>query len=156
MNELTCNLCDQLRKPRHDRPGKFFTLCADHYAEYQRQKNRESYARHREDRVERARKYREENPEKARESALRSQARPEARAAKRAYMIEYLRPYRKYVKDACERCGWEAEESRQLDVHHRDGNRKNNDPSNLETLCPPCHRVVDHSLLNPDDCSSVL
>lgn len=26
-----------------------------------------------------------------------------------------------------------------LDVHHKDGNWKNNDPKNLETLCHSCH-----------------
>lgn len=35
----------------------------------------------------------------------------------------------------CERCGTENE----LEIHHRDGDRENNDPGNLELLCKPCH-----------------
>lgn len=39
----------------------------------------------------------------------------------------------------CERCGWsEAEEI--LEIHHRDCNKKNNKLSNLEMLCPTCHK----------------
>lgn len=59
-------------------------------------------------------------------------------------METYLRPWRKYLKEACEECGFKAKERRQLDVHHLDGNKENNDPSNLRTLCPPCHRLIDH------------
>lgn len=39
----------------------------------------------------------------------------------------------------CEYCGREAE----IDVHHRDKNRKNNDPFNLVRLCRWCHREDD-------------
>lgn len=140
MNEH-CTLCDEPCKPRHDRPGKFFTLCAEHYAEYQRQKNRESYARHQEARIERARKYREDNPEAYIESARKSQSRPKYKAAKREYMQTYRRPWRKFVKDHCEQCSFVAEDRCQLDVHHKDEDKTNNDPSNLITLCPPCHRL---------------
>lgn len=44
--------------------------------------------------------------------------------------------YRRFRKDQCERCG----SRRHLLVHHRDENRKNNDQSNLETLCKSCHQ----------------
>ena len=54
---------------------------------------------------------------------------------------EWNEPYRKHVKEACERCGMVALHPCQLDGHHKDGNRKNNDGSNIETLCPMCHRV---------------
>jgi hypothetical protein len=37
----------------------------------------------------------------------------------------------------CERCGYNKSEI--LQVHHRDRNRKNNDLSNLELVCPNCH-----------------
>jgi hypothetical protein len=50
-------------------------------------------------------------------------------------------PYIAAKGDVCERCGFVPEHPCQLDVHHRDGNHQNNDPSNLETLCANCHRL---------------
>jgi len=50
-------------------------------------------------------------------------------------------PYRKHKKDRCERCGFIPEDSCQLDVDHVDGNKANNEPSNLQTLCANCHRL---------------
>ncbi len=47
----------------------------------------------------------------------------------------------------CNRCGFDAFVGI-LRVHHRDRNRKNNHPDNLEILCPNCHEI-DH-LLNGD------
>lgn len=38
---------------------------------------------------------------------------------------------------ACERCGYSRFEI--LQVHHKDRNRKNNDVSNLQLICPNCH-----------------
>ncbi len=43
--------------------------------------------------------------------------------------------YNQHKKSRCERCG----STKNLMVHHKDGNRKNNKPSNLETLCWSCH-----------------
>jgi hypothetical protein len=42
---------------------------------------------------------------------------------------------RKHRKPNCEKCG----SSERLHVHHRDENWRNNDPKNLQTLCPACH-----------------
>lgn len=39
------------------------------------------------------------------------------------------------MKVACENCGATS----RLHVHHRDENPLNNEPSNLATLCAPCH-----------------
>jgi hypothetical protein len=50
-------------------------------------------------------------------------------------------PYRVYKKFICERCNFIPEHRCQLDVDHIDGNNKNNDPSNLITLCANCHRL---------------
>lgn len=47
----------------------------------------------------------------------------------------YYQRARKHRKPACERCGT----ADRLHVHHKDGNFKNNDPANLETLCETCH-----------------
>ena len=44
----------------------------------------------------------------------------------------------------CERCL----SPDNLDVHHKDGNIKNNAPENLETICHPCHMKL-HWQLNP-------
>lgn len=49
--------------------------------------------------------------------------------------------YRPHKKDKCELCGFVPVHSCQLDVDHIDGNRNNNDPSNLQTLCSNCHRL---------------
>lgn len=40
----------------------------------------------------------------------------------------------------CERCGYDTEPLI-LGIHHRDRNRKNNKPDNLEVLCPTCHSL---------------
>lgn len=42
---------------------------------------------------------------------------------------------RKYAGSYCVLCG----ETNSLDVHHNDGNIRNNIPDNLTTLCHPCH-----------------
>lgn len=54
-----------------------------------------------------------------------------------------LRPWRAQKKDFCENpeCTATIEDSCQLDVDHIDGNKKNNDLSNLVTLCANCHRL---------------
>ena len=42
----------------------------------------------------------------------------------------------------CERCG----EGPPLEVHHRDRDRANNDPANLEAICKSCH-IREHDRL---------
>jgi hypothetical protein len=43
----------------------------------------------------------------------------------------------------------------QLDVHHRDGDRENDDPQNLETLCANCHRLETNGWhFRPARCSA--
>ena len=37
----------------------------------------------------------------------------------------------------CQKC--ESINKKYLEVHHKDGNRKNNAPENLEVLCMKCH-----------------
>jgi hypothetical protein len=138
--------CEEPRKPRHDRPGKFFTLCASHYAAYQRQKNKESYYRYQQDRIDRSQKYRDENPEKTKAASERYYSDPVNLARKREYMRLYNSPYRAFVLDHCERCPYvsiDPKYHRDIDVHHLDGNDSNNDPSNLQSLCVPCHRLLD-------------
>lgn len=42
-------------------------------------------------------------------------------------------------KDYCECCGKKWEDGKKFDTDHIDGNPSNNDPSNVQTLCRPCH-----------------
>ena len=50
------------------------------------------------------------------------------------------RCYTRFKKTSCEDCGLKPEYAGELDVHHIDRNRRNNNPSNLRTLCARCHR----------------
>lgn len=43
----------------------------------------------------------------------------------------------------CEKCGGFNKDKEQ-DRHHKDRNRSNNNPSNIEILCTPCH-VKEHN-----------
>ena len=49
--------------------------------------------------------------------------------------------YRKHKKKYCEYCGFIALNKCQLDIDHIDGNHKNNNIENLQTLCANCHRL---------------
>jgi hypothetical protein len=59
-----------------------------------------------------------------------------------------LYPYSVHKKDICQQCGFNPVHTSQLDVDHIDGDRWNNDPFNLQTLCANCHRLKTH--LNGD------
>ena len=48
---------------------------------------------------------------------------------------------RRFRSSSCGRCGATAN----LAIHHKDGDWRNNDPSNLETLCGSCHTALHHS-----------
>lgn len=67
------------------------------------------------------------------------------REAKKKFKEENALPsgndYRRFLKPSCERCGFKAKHECQLDIHHKDHDHKNNHMSNLETLCPACHRL---------------
>lgn len=53
--------------------------------------------------------------------------------------------YRQLVEGTqCERCG----STKNLCVHHKDRNRYNNDPSNLEVLCRRCHQLEHDCIKN--------
>lgn len=60
------------------------------------------------------------------------------------------KPWRLAKKDYCESptCKSVVEHPCQLDVDHVDGDKKNNDPSNLMTLCANCHRLK--TMVNED------
>jgi len=44
----------------------------------------------------------------------------------------------------CQLCG-DKENGRNLDAHHIDYNKQNNNPENLISLCVPCHRKTNHN-----------
>lgn len=46
---------------------------------------------------------------------------------------------RSYKLEYCQNCGTFPNSKRDLDVDHIDGNKHNNNPENLQTLCKPCH-----------------
>lgn len=50
--------------------------------------------------------------------------------------------YKRYIDEGekfCELCG--EEKKFILQIHHKDGNRKNNKKNNLKILCPTCHSL---------------
>lgn len=62
---------------------------------------------------------------------------------------------RRYIKrylidkngNKCSECGWDKVNNNTnkcpLEIHHIDGNYKNNIESNLQVLCPNCHSLTD-------------
>ena len=52
-----------------------------------------------------------------------------------------MAPYIIHKKDKCEFCNFIPIDLCQLDVDHIDGNHKNNNIENLQTLCANCHRL---------------
>lgn len=56
----------------------------------------------------------------------------------------------------CAQCAY-SKDSRMLDVHHVDGNRKNSSRENLIVLCVWCHVAVTRKVTDPGvpGCSSI-
>ena len=46
-------------------------------------------------------------------------------------------------KEKCERCGFKAKTLKQLFVYYVDGNKKNNNSTNLKTICANCAIEVE-------------
>jgi hypothetical protein len=59
----------------------------------------------------------------------------------KAFRKNHKYSYRDQKGNKCERCDFVPEDPCQLDVDHIDGDHKNNDLSNLQTLCANCHRL---------------
>ena len=51
------------------------------------------------------------------------------------------KPWIKHRKMFCEECKFIPVHISQLEVDHIDGDKENNDVSNLKTLCANCHRL---------------
>lgn len=58
----------------------------------------------------------------------------------------HRKPHTRTKGDACELCMYKPLFRMSLDVHHRDGDHRNNEPSNLMTLCATCHRELEASI----------
>lgn len=50
-------------------------------------------------------------------------------------------PYRALKRDFCESCGFIAKDSCQLHVDHINGDHKDDEIGNLQTLCANCHAL---------------
>jgi formate-dependent nitrite reductase cytochrome c552 subunit len=68
------------------------------------------------------------------------------RAYRRTCQSCHRTEHGQFRKDQCELCGYRPLFMRSLDVHHRDGDKKNGDESNLMTLCATCHRELEASI----------
>lgn len=55
-------------------------------------------------------------------------------------IISYRRRAIRFYGAVCSECGY-SDDSRMLDAHHLDGNRKNNAIENLRVLCVWCHAL---------------
>lgn len=53
----------------------------------------------------------------------------------RSWYVEHLEARETIELKPCEVCG----STRNIDIHHKDGNWHNNDPGNLQCLCRSCH-----------------
>lgn len=60
----------------------------------------------------------------------------------RSHLLRYLTERDGYSCSKCLITDWNGEYL-SLDIDHRDGNHKNNHPSNLRFLCPNCHRQTE-------------
>jgi len=75
-------------------------------------------------------------------------------------MKGYAWNWKEIAKEVKNRAGWACEECGMphlpefgycLTVHHKDGNKKNNEPDNLIALCQRCHlRAQTRLRLRPD------
>ena len=57
----------------------------------------------------------------------------------RARCTKCIRIARKMKEDKCSWCNEKHDDRKYLHTDHIDGNPSNNDPSNIQTLCIPCH-----------------
>lgn len=58
-------------------------------------------------------------------------------------LYRYLTSNRKYVCEICGISTWNNK-SIKLEIHHKDGNYKNNKLNNVILICPNCHSQTDN------------
>ena len=66
------------------------------------------------------------------------------------HSARYRTPWSRHRKDYCEACNYKPFWARALSVHHRDGNNKNNELTNLMTLCHNCHQELEGFIHSAD------
>jgi hypothetical protein len=54
--------------------------------------------------------------------------------------------YKKHQKFNCEVCGFIPIDDFQLEVHHMDGNHKNDSNDNIQIVCANCHKLLTKQL----------
>ena len=59
------------------------------------------------------------------------------------HKAKYAFPWLKHRGSECEMCQYRPMFRGSLDVHHRDGDKSNNEEWNLQTLCATCHREME-------------
>lgn len=83
------------------------------------------------------------------------QCRPSSRIGLRS---NGRRGYRLQKKTQCDHCDFKSVHKCQLDIDHKDGDKDNHHPDNIQTLCANCHRLktfieTGTSRMNLDDCT---
>lgn len=67
------------------------------------------------------------------------------------HKTRFTRPWLAFRKDECDYCGHRPMFTWSLEVHHRDGDKTNNEEENLDTLCSNCHRDLSALIHELDD-----
>ena len=101
--------------------------------------------------------YYEKNPDKKERKKRKARERANAYYAANADEVKiknriYHAPHRRAYTESggkweCCKCGSTWDDGVQLDVHHKDMNNENNDPSNLVCLCKECHDSLHRTLI---------
>lgn len=90
---------------------------------------------------------RSRNPAHTRRNVYRGEDNPRWKGGVQKYAPDWeeLREKAKAAAGyACQECGAHPDKPNKLQAHHIDGNRLNNDPSNIRVLCRSCHNRVHH------------
>lgn len=58
--------------------------------------------------------------------------------------FEQIRDYHLRHRDACKICGVQYDGALRFELHHKDFNRENNDPSNFTWCCTSCHKKLHY------------
>jgi len=149
---MRCRLCTKPRKPRKDRPGKFYTFCEDCWLERERRKGLERYYKNKEKRDQQSKAWAKAHPDRVRaimqkhRSTHRARIRAEEqhrRTADGNYTLAQWEDRINFYGRRCYLCGcdWDMLPKRDQTIDHviplsQDGT---NWPSNLRPACRSCN-----------------